>query len=76
MSPRDKDVSDPVASTQPLHSHSPSSLSESFALATQALHADRPLDATSDVAPPLHVSTNFRYTSDPDALIPVAEADV
>lgn len=67
MSPQPKDVSDSVTSSQSPQSHAP---------ATQALHADRHLDATSDVAPPLHVSTNFRYDSDPDALIPAAEIDV
>lgn len=74
MSPRAKEVSqstpDSVPSTQP---HSSPSLFESYAPATQALHADRHLDPTSDVAPPLHVSTNFRYSSDPDALVPRAE---
>ncbi|MCJ1425586.1 hypothetical protein MMC29_003486, partial [Sticta canariensis] len=76
MSPRAKDVSQStlgsVTSTQP-HSSASQSLLESYAPATQALHADRHLDPTSDVAPPLHVSTNFRYASDPDALIPRAE---
>lgn len=80
MSPRSKDVSqsilDPVISSQPPQSHSSSSLAETYAPATQALHADRHLDVTSDVAPPLHVSTNFRYASDPDALVPLAELDV
>lgn len=74
MSLRAKDVSqsapDSVTSTQP---HSSPSLFESYGPATQALHADRHLDPTSDVAPPLHVSTNFRYASDPDALVPRAD---
>lgn len=78
MSPRAKDVSqsapDPITSTQPpTQPHSSPSLFESYGPATQALHADRHLDPTSDVAPPLHVSTNFRYASDPDALVPRAE---
>lgn len=76
MSPRAKDVSqsnlDSVASPPQPQLHSPSE----YAPATQALHADRHLDATSDVAPPLHVSTNFRYASNPDALTPAAEIDV
>ncbi|MCJ1464586.1 hypothetical protein MMC07_003199 [Pseudocyphellaria aurata] len=79
MSPRSKDVSQSiigsVTSSQPPQSYSSSSLAETYAPATQALHADRHLDITSDVAPPLHVSTNFRYASDPDALVPLAEFD-
>ncbi|KAL8917817.1 MAG: hypothetical protein Q9172_005674 [Xanthocarpia lactea] len=43
---------------------------------TQAIHADDGLNATSDVAPPLHVSTTFRYADDPKDLVPAADADV
>jgi hypothetical protein len=32
-----------------------------FAPATQALHADDLCSLVTDVAPPLHVSTTFRY---------------
>lgn len=78
MSPPAKDVSQSILDSNPSphqpQSHSPSLLSE-WAPATRALHADRHLDVTSDVAPPLHVSTNFRYISDPNALIPAAEID-
>lgn len=78
MSPRAKDVSqstlDYIESPQPRQSLS-ASLSE-LSPATKALHADRDLDITSDVAPPLHVSTNFRYASNPEALIPIVEIDV
>lgn len=31
---------------------------------TQALHADESLDVFTDVAPPIHVSTTFRYPKD------------
>ncbi|KAL8890659.1 MAG: hypothetical protein Q9215_002240 [Flavoplaca cf. flavocitrina] len=44
--------------------------------ATQAIHADDDLKATSDVAPPLHVSTTFRYAGDPEDLVPIAHADI
>ncbi|KAI4277959.1 MAG: hypothetical protein LQ337_001389 [Flavoplaca oasis] len=44
--------------------------------ATQAIHADDDLNATSDVAPPLHVSTTFRYAGDPEDLVPIAHADI
>ncbi|KAI4284911.1 MAG: hypothetical protein L6R38_001054 [Xanthoria sp. 2 TBL-2021] len=43
---------------------------------TQAIHADDDLNTTSDVAPPLHVSTTFRYADDPKDLVPIANADV
>ncbi|KAH8705380.1 pyridoxal phosphate-dependent transferase [Talaromyces proteolyticus] len=37
---------------------------------TQALHADDPLHLVTDVAPPIHLSTTFRYSDNPDELIP------
>lgn len=37
---------------------------------TRAVHADDPLNVVADVAPPLHVSTTFRYASNPEQLIP------
>ncbi|KAL8768069.1 MAG: hypothetical protein Q9209_005612 [Squamulea sp. 1 TL-2023] len=43
---------------------------------TQAIHADDSLNTTSDVAPPLHVSTTFRYTDDPQDLVPIADTDI
>ena len=36
--------------------------------ATLAIHADDPLNVVSDVAPPVHVSTTFRYPRDPEKL--------
>lgn len=42
--------------------------------ATLALHADDPFNSVEDVAPPIHVSTTFRYPRDPDALRPFHEA--
>ncbi|KAL8673782.1 MAG: hypothetical protein Q9168_001794 [Polycauliona sp. 1 TL-2023] len=47
-----------------------------FTQRTQAIHADDALNTTSDVAPPLHVSTTFRYAADPKDLVPVADADI
>ncbi|KAI2086542.1 hypothetical protein LOZ36_003252 [Ophidiomyces ophidiicola] len=38
--------------------------------ATIAIHADDPLNVVTDVAPPLHVSTTFRYSDNPDDLLP------
>ncbi|KAJ6120835.1 hypothetical protein N7523_005115 [Penicillium sp. IBT 18751x] len=47
--------------------------------ATQALHADDRLNLVTDVAPPIHLSTTFRYSNDPNELVPsedpVAEFD-
>lgn len=43
------------------------------ARATLAVHADASQNVVSDVAPPLHLSTTFRY---PEVLVPWAEADV
>ncbi|KAJ5167146.1 Pyridoxal phosphate-dependent transferase major region subdomain 2 [Penicillium canariense] len=44
---------------------------------TLALHADDSLNLVTDVAPPIHLSTTFRYSNNPDELImsedPVAE---
>ncbi|KAJ5161715.1 hypothetical protein N7492_007107, partial [Penicillium capsulatum] len=46
---------------------------------TQALHADDRCNLVTDVAPPIHLSTTFRYPNDPQLLIPsedpVAEFD-
>lgn len=38
--------------------------------ATQALHADDRLNLVTDVAPPIHLSTTFRYSNDPNDLVP------
>jgi hypothetical protein len=44
--------------------------------ATSALHADDPLNIIDDVAPPLHVSTTYRYPQNPDDLFSVTERGV
>lgn len=41
--------------------------------ATLAIHADDVLNSIEDVAPPIHVSTTFRYPKDPDLLKPFHE---
>ncbi|KAL8810545.1 MAG: hypothetical protein Q9200_002491 [Gallowayella weberi] len=43
---------------------------------TRAMHADDLLNSTPDVAPPLHVSTTFRYADDPKDLVPVEDVDI
>ncbi|KAJ6001441.1 hypothetical protein N7499_002644 [Penicillium canescens] len=37
---------------------------------TKALHADDALNLVTDVAPPIHLSTTFRYPNDPNQFIP------
>lgn len=44
--------------------------------ATAALHADDPLNIVDDVAPPMHVSTTYRYPQDPESLFSVTERGV
>src|SRR2546423_10223659 len=46
---------------------------QNFQPATLALHADDPLNSVEDVAPPIHVSTTFRYPEGPEALRPFHE---
>ncbi|KKK20247.1 hypothetical protein ARAM_003217 [Aspergillus rambellii] len=42
-------------------------------VSTRSLHADDELNLVSDVAPPLHLSTTFRYSDDPDMLVPAVD---
>jgi cystathionine beta-lyase len=39
-----------------------------LSLSSKTIHADDFLNQGQDVAPPLHVSTTFRYNKDPDKL--------
>lgn len=57
----------PSISTLPLH---PVQQSQSYGPSTLSIHADDPLNILTDVAPPIHVSTTFRYTSQPKELRP------
>jgi hypothetical protein len=59
-----------------LRDHIPSQRLSSLSLSSQTIHADDFLNKGQDVAPPLHVSTTFRYSNNPDALIPADELDV
>lgn len=40
---------------------------------TSSLHADDALHVVTDVAPPLHLSTTFRYPENPEDLVPLAD---
>lgn len=44
--------------------------------ATLALHADDSVNVVSDVAPPLHLSTTYRYSDNPEELVAWADVDV
>ena len=37
---------------------------------TLALHADNALTLVDDIAPPIHVSTTYRFPDDPERLVP------
>ncbi|KAJ5392538.1 trans-sulfuration enzyme [Penicillium cosmopolitanum] len=50
-------------------------MAHSTGTSTRSLHADDVLNLVPDVAPPLHVATTFRYPSDPNLLVPAADAD-
>lgn len=50
---------------------SPSTTLTPYAPSTLAIHADDHLNQTTDVAPPIHLSTTYRYPSSPSALAPV-----
>ncbi|KIW88406.1 uncharacterized protein Z519_10975 [Cladophialophora bantiana CBS 173.52] len=59
-------------------SHDIESLSQhldlgSLSPSTLAIHADDPLNVVDDVAPPIHVSTTFRYDKNPSQLRPYHE---
>ena len=41
---------------------------QGWSMATRAVHSDDGIAAHRAVAPPMHVSTTFRYDSDPDQL--------
>lgn len=47
-----------------------------LSLSSKTIHADDFLNKGQDVAPPMHVSTTFRYSNNPDTLVPAAEVDV
>ncbi|KAI9724299.1 MAG: hypothetical protein M1828_003723 [Chrysothrix sp. TS-e1954] len=44
-----------------------------YAPSTVAVHADDALNTSTDVAPSIHLSTTFRYSSDPSTLTPAID---
>ena len=61
-----------------LKSDAPLSERTSYTLApsTKAIHGDDHLNTARDVAPPLHLSTNFRYAENPEDLVTAGESEV
>lgn len=47
-----------------------------LALETLALHAEGDISALQDVAAPIHVSTNFKYTGNAEDLVPIPEREI
>jgi len=47
-----------------------------LSLASRSVHADDYTNTHSAVAPPMHVSTTFRYSDNPDKLQPWSEMSV
>ncbi len=56
--------------------YTPSDDLEKLSLSSKTIHADDFLNKGQDVAPPMHVSTTFRYNKNPDALKAWNELDV
>lgn len=48
--------------------HTPDHGLANLSLSSKTIHADDYLNEGTDVAPPMHVSTTFRYDRDPDKL--------
>ncbi|KAG9238378.1 pyridoxal phosphate-dependent transferase [Amylocarpus encephaloides] len=53
---------------QTVEDHSPSHALSSLSLSSRTVHSDDFLNKGQDVAPPLHVSTTFRYSRNPEEL--------
>ena len=65
-----------VTGTEYLEVQDPSPAMSKLSVSSQAIHADDYLNSGQDVAPPIHVSTTYRYSSNPDKLLPWDEYDV
>jgi len=61
---------------QYIENHPPDKVVYNLSLSSQAVHADDFLNTGQDIAPPLHVSTTYRYNRDPSKLKTWAEKDV
>jgi len=56
--------------------HTPKRALVELSLSSKTIHSDDFLNKGQDVAPPLHVSTTYRYNRDPDKLRTLAEHNV
>jgi hypothetical protein len=65
-----------VTGKEYLEVQDPSPAMSKLSVSSQAIHADDYLNSGQDVAPPIHVSTTYRYSSNPDKLLPWDEYDV
>ncbi|KAH8657630.1 pyridoxal phosphate-dependent transferase [Tricladium varicosporioides] len=65
-----------VNGAQDLKDDTPSPHFADLSLSSKTVHADDFLNKGQDVAPPLHVSTTFRYNKDPDQLRKWTELDL
>lgn len=62
--------------SQNAEDHSLDARLANLSLSSKSIHADDFLNKGQDVAPALHVSTTFRYSKNPDDLVPAADRDV
>ncbi|EGS23618.1 putative pyridoxal phosphate binding protein [Thermochaetoides thermophila DSM 1495] len=53
----------------------PAAFNKKLSLASRSVHADDHINKNPDVAPPMHVSTTYRYAANPDDLVPWSEID-
>jgi cystathionine gamma-synthase len=53
-----------------------SAFGRELSLASRSVHADDYTNTHTAVAPPMHVSTTFRYPRNPDELVAWSEVDV
>lgn len=58
----------PASSTNAAGTDSPATRLQHLSLSAQTIHADNYLNTHQAVAPPMHVSTTFRYSDNPDEL--------
>lgn len=74
---KDQSVPNGLDGLQDLHNGLETSLtSKTLDPSSRALHADAHLNHSTDVAPPIHVSTIFRYASNPNELEIAQEIEV
>jgi cystathionine beta-lyase len=65
-----------VSGSENAEDHRPDPGLANLSLSSKTIHADDYLNKGRDVAPPLHVSTTFRYNRDPDQLKAHRKEDV